>query len=347
MPDFSDFFQPSGFGFNLVTNIRKSNSVRGGVYDNLTPENVRKAVTHQKITTDRYVLLYFYARNDELSVQFLREYGARLNNRLKAELPLFTVYPETVLEEWKSSGSLNESARMALDEEFRKTEDPAPQYQLLLELAILYKALDAVPALVVIDGKSYGNVKEAFTCVSLKSLTDPKAMFGKMCAVLDAIEANPNNFKAVCDACNTKMCIGQNSLAERLAEVDPGSLYRFFKAYIDKKRSTIEECAKSCGMSRNTLSDYMYEKRRIKLENLFALAFYLGLSTDELDRLVINHSTASGDEKRAWGFGGNRRFNAIKELLKQKTHYTEVNDRLHEMGYAINEPLEKGLNNFD
>ena len=338
MPDYFDLFRNPGSTIGFVANIR-DDSTLGGVYDNLKPKNVWKAVGDKSVTTDRYVLLYLYASGDVVSAPFLAEYGARLNNRLKADIPLFTVYPEAVFDGWKNDGSLAGSVHGALEEEFKKAWNPRPRYELMTRLADLYGVRNALPALVVIDGKSGGaGAKEEFAYVSFCDYYKPEAVFGRVCEVLDAIEANPNNFEAVCKVCNANKRSGNNGFAKKCAEADTGSLYWFFKNKIDKKDTTIEKCANACNMSRNTLSDYMYEKRRIKVEKLFALAFYLGMSPAELDWLFDEHAAATGDEKRAWKRQTDKRFKAIRSLLAQRVPFYEINNRLRTEGVdPINE----------
>lgn len=84
------------------------------------------------------------------------------------------------------------------------------------------------------------------------------------------------------------------------ARYDPDSLYNFLAEHIKKSNETQEACARAIGISRRTLSSYMAQMTRIKLETAYALAFHFHLTVNELQWIVLSYSDARGDERAQW-----------------------------------------------
>ena len=339
--DFKNEFHDKGFGFLINMGADEKNCGVTAVYSNLTRDNIRKAVRGGKVKTERYILLYLYdpdKEKDGLSADFLGEYGAAINNRLKSDIPMFTVYTEEIFKKW--SGSLTDSGKETLSKQFEFSEKAPPKYELMRKLAEDYKVSDRLPALVVIDGSGKDGYAERFTSVSFRSAAFGRQVFEKVKKILDAIDSAPNDFDAVKDACEGRTDHGTLSLAEYYEQDDPKSFYNFLNSRLKKKDHSVEECAINIGIAKNTLTDVMYGKHRVKTENLFALAFHLGLKAEELDMIFCEYSNASPSLIKECKSGKNKRYNAILRFLKEGTGEDEINEKLDKAGFEVIKPLE-------
>lgn len=329
--------------FQFLTSIikeeREKTTPYVTTYDNLTIDNIKKAVRNGEIKTENFILLYLYNPEEEdISIRFLNEFGARLNNRLGTDIPMFSVYPKSTFDQWSSN--LTVAARRGLADQFELSDDSTPKYELMLKLAKEYGVCKDLPALVVINSRGERGYSEVFASTSFRLFDSAKRIYDKVCNVLDAIDANPYDFEAVRVACEGRKGYGTRSLSEYYELDYSRSFFNIMHNFIWEKDHSIERCASSIGMSRNGFTDFLYERVRIKLDNLFALAFHLKLKPDELNWLVLNYSSANPQTINEWKSGKNKRFNAILRFLVMGVSEYEINEKLEEEGVEIIAPFE-------
>ena len=277
-----------------ITNI----SDEDATYDNLSRNSIRTAVAVGRVSAEKYVLLYLYDKyTDNVTEKFFNEYGARLNNRLKSDVPLFTVYKESTYKSWENN--LSDSAREALSSQFiKRCGSTNYGYDIMKKLAESYR-VRRLPALVVINAKGMTGGHDIFTSKSFEAYDTAETVFNKITEVLDAMDRAPNDFEGIINICEGN-CETADDFQTVCARCDPDSLYNFLTKHIRESNETQEACASAIGISRRTLCSYMNGETRIKLKTAYALAFHFHLMVEELEWIIFSFSDAKGDKVTQW-----------------------------------------------